>query len=745
MYAGGSSPFGSARGGSRLGMANLGTATVLLAALCGCGGNYAIESLGPGYDASSDMGAPKFGTDATGKKDTAVAADAIDSAPSVPGDGQDNAADGKTTDAGQADSIGGGADSLTPSPDVPTGAGDCGSAKACLEDGDCPAVPCALAACQAGCCISAPAAAGASCDDANACTTNDNCGPTGCSGAPKACDDGKECTTDSCDPATGGCAAVTAPGWCQIGGKCLADGQPSQANSCKVCDPALSADSWSLAPTCCSKDADCPKGGACDVPSCDLTTNKCGFQQAIGCCVSDQDCSDGNACTIDSCDGTSGTCAYKVVECLDPSPCQTAICDGKSGECKATTKAGWCLIDGTCQSQGAQNQANGCQTCDSLATQDQWTTANGTGCNDGNPCTFNDVCGGGAKCAGTVQPGCCLSDADCAPSSNPCTVQACDAALGLCMPKPKAGCCTSGTCCDVAAKTVKPVQTACGSAPLSTQYQCSGLAVQQRDITAGCNGKSGDGCSTAVADQVTSAWKTIKTCGTATKCTTSGTGVMPTCITTVPAGSCASSCGAKSSTGPCYCDSICGSAGDCCADFKATCSCASGACCDTTTGVLKSQGSSCIGTAAQYQCVGKDLQKRVETGGCDGSGKCASSPTPAWGAWSKVKTCTATQNCAAMTDMSAGDCFAIPAGSCVGNCGTLGKGDCFCDAMCSQLGDCCGDYVKAGCSGLTTCGGSSPKTCKGMCGKQSAGLCWCDSSCETLGDCCPDKALCACQ
>ena len=727
----------------------------LLAALVGCGGNYALESGGAGgYGSPTDVSAPKFASDVTSKQDAAAKGDGAGSLEA--GDDQADAAQGAEASGangdgsgaygdGSGDNGGSAADAGSPAADLPVGSGSCGKAKPCQVDADCPGVQCSVAACDGGCCANTAAVTGVNCDDANACTEGDKCGPGGCSGTPKNCDDGKVCTVDSCDPAKGACAAALAPGSCLIGGNCLADGQGSQANECKVCDPAKSTDSWSLAPTCCAQNADCPKGGACDVPSCDLATNKCGFQQAIGCCVSDQDCSDGNACTMDSCDVGQGTCAYKVVECLEPSPCQAATCDGKSGECKATTKAGWCLIDGSCQSQGAQNQANACQTCDSLAVQDQWTTATGTGCNDGNPCTFNDMCGQAAKCAGTAQPGCCLNDGDCPLSTSPCAVNACDAALGLCMPKPKPGCCTSGTCCDVAAKTIKPAQSVCGSAPLSTQYQCSGQSVQQREITAGCTGKSGDGCSTAPADQVTSAWKTIKSCATGTKCTATGTAVMPTCTTTTPAGSCGSSCGGKSSTGPCFCDSICAGAGDCCADFKAICSCTSGTCCDTASGLVKSKGSACVGSAAQYQCVGKDLQKRIEAGSCDASGKCGSSATPTWGAWTKVKTCTASQNCGVLPNLSAGDCYAIPAGSCVGSCGTLGKGDCYCDAMCSQLGDCCADYAKAGCAGVTACGGSAPKSCKGMCGKQSAGLCWCDTSCEIIGDCCPDKMLCACN
>jgi hypothetical protein len=57
---------------------------------------------------------------------------------------------------------------------------------------------CSDGACVAGGCNTN------SCDDSNACTTNDTCSNCACvGGTPPNCNDGNECTNDSCDPLTG--------------------------------------------------------------------------------------------------------------------------------------------------------------------------------------------------------------------------------------------------------------------------------------------------------------------------------------------------------------------------------------------------------------------------------------------------------------------------------------------------------------------------------------------------------------
>ena len=88
-----------------------------------------------------------------------------------------------------------------------------------------------------------------------------------------------------------------------------------------------------------------------------------------------------------------------------------------------------------------------------------------------------------------------------------------------------------------------------------------------------------------------------------------------------------------------------------------------------------------------------------------------------------------------------------PAGSCSGSCGGEAPGGtCYCDAGCSDYGDCCGDYAQVcdaedsgdgGDTGDTPPAGGS---CSGACGGQGSGECFCDDQCVTSGDCCSDYA-----
>ncbi len=64
--------------------------------------------------------------------------------------------------------------------------------------------PCTADALSGTACTHTPLPAGSKCDDANACTANDQCDGAGrCAGTPVSADDGKPCTFDRCDPATG--------------------------------------------------------------------------------------------------------------------------------------------------------------------------------------------------------------------------------------------------------------------------------------------------------------------------------------------------------------------------------------------------------------------------------------------------------------------------------------------------------------------------------------------------------------
>lgn len=71
-------------------------------------------------------------------------------------------------------------------------------------------------------------------------------------------------------------------------------------------------------------------------------------------------------------------------------------------------------------------------------------------------------------------------------------------------------------------------------------------------------------------------------------------------------------------------------------------------------------------------------------------------------------------------------------GSCGGRCGDpLPTGDCFCDSVCDEYGDCCDDYAEQ----------CTPASCEGHCGdEESIDGCYCDAVCGLYDDCCDDYA-----
>lgn len=130
-------------------------------------------------------------------------------------------------------------------------------------------------------------------------------------------------------------------------------------------------------------------------------------------------------------------------------------------------------------------------------------------------------------------------------------------------------------------------------------------------------------------------------------------------------------------------------------------------------------------------------------------------------------------DCDGDVDCDDDDCAEDPAcfsDSCEGFCGeTPNEGDCWCDAACFFVGDCCegvcdacadqltengsegtcGDEVDSDCDGVVDCEDEDctgdllciePNSCDGVdiCGGQSTGECWCDEACFTELDCCDD-------
>jgi len=264
----------------------------------------------------------------------------------------------------------------------------------CNEDSDCAdGNPCTGDKCDDGRCHHTNNQN--SCNDNNACTTNDRCRDGACSGQPRNCGDDDECTQDSCH--NGACQHTPIPG-------CADE---------------------------CDHDSDCTDGnpctsGKCDDGKCVHVNNQNSCNDNNGCTVNDRcqggtctgqprNCSDGDGCTQDSCQ--NGACRNTPIadckcdedsDCKDDNPCTSDKCD--DGECRYTNNNHTC------------NDGNNCTTDDRCTGG----VCRGTPvvCKDDDECT-NDVCQNGA-CRYTPIPNCeCDEDKDCA-DDNPCTSDKCD-------------------------------------------------------------------------------------------------------------------------------------------------------------------------------------------------------------------------------------------------------------------------------------------------------------------------------
>lgn len=256
-----------------------------------------------------------------------------------------------------------------------------------------------------GVCSNPLKANGAACNDANLCTQTDTCQGGACAGSsPVVCTASDQChDVGVCAPATGACSNPNKQnGVACVDADLCTQGDTCQAGACQSGSPVVctAINSCHLAGVC------NPGTGACSNPNAPDGTG----------------CSDGNACTqtdlcsagicggsnpilctpLDACH-QAGTCAPGTGICSNPNgpngtPCNDGnICtenDGcQSGACQGGTPV-TCVASDTCHLAGTCTPGIGCSNP---------AKADGSGCNDSNSCTENDVCTGGA-CAGTGVP-----------------------------------------------------------------------------------------------------------------------------------------------------------------------------------------------------------------------------------------------------------------------------------------------------------------------------------------------------
>ncbi len=339
----------------------------------------------------------------------------------------------------------------------------------CVSASDCPTPgSCWLSTCTSkGHCALAPAAVGTSCDDGNACTTQDQCGSGLCAGTAKlACDDENACTVDKCNPIAG-CLNLpaAASSACDDGDPCT-QGDSCQQGQCEsgqsVCQCKTNSD--------CNKfeDGDLCNGTLyCDKAGGSAYTCKVNPASVITCATASN-----SACQTNTCVASTGQCKLVVAPgntpCSDGEACTTGdFCE--SGQCQGGTNTCYCESDADCQAKEDGNLCNGKLFCNKASAQCQVNPASvvtcqtvdetaclknlcnpkegkchllplkdGKVCDDGNPCTPNETCSKG-ECSSAINSCECQKDADCLAKEdgNLCNgTLYCDAATNQCRVNP---------------------------------------------------------------------------------------------------------------------------------------------------------------------------------------------------------------------------------------------------------------------------------------------------------------------
>ncbi|HEX2570285.1 MAG TPA: hypothetical protein VH877_12050, partial [Polyangia bacterium] len=267
---------------------------------------------------------------------------------------------------------------------------------------------------------------GATCDDGNACTTNDRCDSAGaCVGTPVVCTALDQChVAGVCNPASGQCSNPNA-----TDGTSCNDG-----NACTQTDRCQAGTCTGNSPVTCTALDQCHVAGVCNPAS-----GQCSNPSA----TDGTSCNDGNACTqTDTCQ--AGACnGNNPVTCAALDQCHVAgTCNPTTGQCSnPNAQDGTSCNDGNACTQTDTCQAGACNgnnpvTCAALDQCHVAGTCNpatgqcsnpnaqdGTSCNDGNACTQTDTCQAGA-CNGSNPVTCAaLDQCHVAGTCNPTTGQ----------------------------------------------------------------------------------------------------------------------------------------------------------------------------------------------------------------------------------------------------------------------------------------------------------------------------------
>ena len=500
------------------------------------------DSASPGTDVATDDATPDatpdtIEADSVAAEDTAAACVASACpAPSAPcltavcgASGrcaEEVAVDGAACDDGDPETI---LDSCT--------AGVCaGTVPACTAPSDCDdGDPCTIADCVGLQCIVTNAEAGVKCSAPGVCNAASECDGAGAcvAGAAVSCvglDDG--CHVGQCDVSAGGCAAVPrADGVGCDDGDAATVGDRCTAGVCAGITPS------------CTGPADCADGDPCTEDEC--VDWVCAHRAALAGTV----CDDGSACTVDDvCDGAGSCVPGAERDCAGfASSCHIGACSADAGGCISvalgdgvacndhqaltageTCSAGVCgggATLGCVTSADCASFGDGCNqgVCDQTShTCHAEPVADGSSCDDGDPCTLSDTCGGGVCVAGAPK--------SCAALDAACVVGVCAATTGACVTKPRVNgtACSSGAYCQVAEACVGGActgghvrdcsgldaacavgscdegQDACVASPRPSGTACTTgdlcLLGQACDDAGACGGGAPPDCSAAASD-----------------------------------------------------------------------------------------------------------------------------------------------------------------------------------------------------------------------------------------------------
>jgi hypothetical protein len=269
-----------------------------------------------------------------------------------------------------------------------------------------------------------PSSCPASCDDGNACTVDqltgsaqncnvacthsvidacapgDGCCPSGCDSTTDtdcsaSCGNGVVDENETCDPPT------SCPTNCNDGNACTVDQLTGSAQNCNA------TCSHSTITSCTSDDGCCPS-------SCDSTTDTdCSAGCGNGVVESGEtcdppsscptSCDDGNACTVDQLTGTAQNCN---VAC---SHSAISTCESGDGCCPTGCDS---TTDTDCSVSCGNGVVESGETCDPPSSCP-------TSCDDGDPCTRDQLTGSAANCnatCGNTAITACTSGDGCCPS-----------------------------------------------------------------------------------------------------------------------------------------------------------------------------------------------------------------------------------------------------------------------------------------------------------------------------------------